>query len=226
VNILSTIASGLAGWLTYHDMLRNTPQHDESVLHPPIWELAKANGYKPAKEFPLPRRPGQIGGSKKVDVVLGSASRREYVILELKFKKTAYQMAGSLTADAKKIARIDATTINRTLDDYPDIDLPRCGDDWPIRRATLLVWRMGDIGNAMRQKHESPIIRDQFLVVLKKMTSTPDTVTPEQLAKAMQRNTPIQTVDCPEGYLRFASTRTANRYWVGILNRRSSWLTL
>jgi len=226
VNILSTIASGLAGWLTYHDMLRNTPQHDESVLHPPIWELAKANGYKPAKEFPLPRRPGQRGASKKVDLVLGSASRREYVVLELKFKKTAYQMAGSLTADARKIARIDAATINQTLDDYPDIDLPRCGDDWPIRRATLLVWRKGDIGNAMRQKDESTILRDQFLVVLKKMTSKPSTVTPAELAEAMQKNTPIRTVDCLEGYLRFASTRTTDRYWVGILNQRNSWLKL
>ena len=101
MNILSTIASGVAGWLTYEDMLRQVRHHEESVLHGPILNIAQANGYSVKREFPLPRTIGQLGAPKQVDFVLASSNRKEFVVLELKFKKSAKAMAGSVSADAR-----------------------------------------------------------------------------------------------------------------------------
>lgn len=226
MNILSTIASGLAGWLTYEDMLRNVRHHEEATLHDPIREIAKANGYSVKREFPLPRVQGQLGGSKKVDFVLASTKSKEYVVLELKFKKTALAMAGSVTSDAKKIARVDADIINEIVQENPAFGLPVCGQNWTIRRAALLVWREGDVAQAMLSKKEHPIIRKQLVTVLKGICADPASASPSDVAAAMLKGKPLKPVSIASGHLRFGSTLTRKRYWIGILNYRDAWLKI
>jgi hypothetical protein len=55
----------LAGWLTYEDMRRKVHHHEERTLYEPIREIAEANGYHVEREFPLPRKPGQLGAPKQ-----------------------------------------------------------------------------------------------------------------------------------------------------------------
>jgi hypothetical protein len=225
-SILATIASGLAGWLTYEDMSRNVRHHEESTLHDPIRELAKANGYVVAREFPLPRVPGQKGAPKQVDFVLASAERKEFVVLELKFKKTAKAMVGSVTADARKIARIDAATLNKTVEARPEYGLPLCGRQWKVHRAVLLVWREGDVAKAMLSKKEHKIIRRQMRTLLEGMCAGPSKPTSKEVSTAMIGGVPIRPVSSTGGHLRFGSTKTRKRYWVGILTRQPDWVML
>src|SRR5262249_19053440 len=115
VRLLPTLVSGLAGWLTYEHMLRKVDHHDEGKVYNPLLELARGNGFSVFDQFPLPRVPGQKGGPLEVDFVFGSAASREILVLEVKFKKTAKEMAGSISRDAKKIRDIDGPTINAVV---------------------------------------------------------------------------------------------------------------
>ena len=221
VSILPTIMSGLAGWLTFEDMRRKVRHHDESALYQPIIDIARDNGFQVEREFPLPRKRGQRGGPREVDFVIGSKRKKEFLALEVKFKKTARAMAGSIGRDVKKIRDIDGGVIN-SVNDTRGLSLPEYLPGYKLEHAVMIVWRKGDLVGSVSPK-ESPIVQRQLLTIMKCMFDDPKNVTSRMLAEAFLVNTPIKPVNAVAGHLRWGSTWTNERYWLAALRKRPSW---
>jgi hypothetical protein len=224
MGLLASITSGLAGWLTYEDMRQKVRHHEEATLYDPILEIARANGYEVVREFPLPRRKGQLGGPREVDFVFGSAKKRAFLVLEVKFKKTAKAMAGGIGLDAAKIRDVDGDMINKVTADKK-LKLPLFKVGYQLDHAVLVVWREGDIVGAIASK-EPKVIQHQFHTLMRCMFAQPRGVTNRQLAEAVLTNTPIKPVCVKAGELRWGSTVTTSRYWVGALRKRPTWVNL
>lgn len=220
MKILPTIASGLAGWLTYEDMRRKVRHHEESTLYEPIREIAEANGYHVEREFPFPRRPGQRGDSKRIDFVFANPKTGDWAVLEVKFKKMAKTMAGSIGKDALRIRDIDGDFLNAARP--AKSKLPKFTPGCRLDHGVLVVWREGDILDAMKGK-EPPTISRQVMTIMKWMFDDPNAVTARLLAEAVLLNTPRKTVDINGGYLRWGNTRTEKRYWLAILRKVPAW---
>jgi hypothetical protein len=172
----------------------------------------------------LPRANGQRGGPKEIDFVLANAKTKQFVLLEVKFKKSAKAMAGSIGKDAQKIRDINHDTLNATIVERK-LKLPRCADEFTIMRAVLVVWRKGDIIGPLKKK-EPPVIRRQFLALFRYMFDDPKNVNSEMLARAVLTNVPIKPVRCKFGELRWGATRTNDRYWLAVLKEWPTWQQL
>lgn len=226
--LLPTIASGLAGWLTYEDMRRKVRHHEEGTLYSPIIEIAEANGYKVKHEFPIPGKPKRKSKrtvtQKEVDFVMISQKSKATVVLEVKFKKTAMAMAGGIGEDAIKIRDLDGDLINTIIEDK-HLDLPKHQPGYKLYHAVMVVWREGDLIKAIRQKEPKPI-QSQFLNLMRAMLCELTEATGRTLAEAMLGNAPIKPVNARDGSLRWGSTYTHKRYWVAILRKQPGWKLL
>ncbi|WP_133244874.1 hypothetical protein [Caulobacter radicis] len=220
MKILPTIASGLAGWLTYEDMRRKVRHHEENTLYDPIREIAEANGYHVEREFPFPRRPGQRGDSRRIDFVFANERTGDWAVLEVKFKKMAKTMAGGIGKDALRIRDIDGAFLNAARP--PKSNLPEFKPNCRLDHGVLVVWREGEILKAIANR-EPLTVKRQIKILLDNMFDDPKTATSRMIAEAMLLNKPRKTVDIKGGYLRWGSTRTEKRYWLAILRKTSAW---
>jgi hypothetical protein len=223
--LLPRIASGVAGWLTYEHMCRQVIHHEEATIYRPIIQIAESNGFKVKREFPIPSRSKRGKNSQKeVDFVMISRAGMEAVVLEVKFKKQAKDMAGSIGEDALKIRDLNAAKIN-TIIRNKSVRLPICKPGCKVSRAVLFVWRRGDIVSEIRKKEPKPI-QAQFVALLKYMFDDPNKVSTRMLPAAILTSTPIKPVSNYLGHVRWGSTFTTSRYWVAVLRRRSDWAKL
>ncbi|MGN6421953.1 MAG: hypothetical protein ACTHLA_01440 [Asticcacaulis sp.] len=224
MDIIAKISSGIAGWLTFEDMKGNVRHHDESVLYPPITEIASRNGYEVEREFPLPRKTKQRGSSKEVDFLLLNERKKVAVLLEIKFKKYAKTMMGGISMDALKIRDITFSDINAGIG-RKKLKMPDLTGAWKVRKAVMIVWREGEIVKLMNQKEQKPI-RRQFMKLLSFMFEDPKTVSAKQFATAFIPGARVATVGKAMGQIRWASTVTHKKYWVAAFCKVDEWSNL
>jgi hypothetical protein len=149
-------------------------------------------------------------------------SGTEAVVLEVKFKKTAKEMAGSIGVDARRVRDLDAAQINDIIKAKPIRQLPICKSACKVSQAVLFVWREGAIVEEVGKNEPAPIQR-QFIELLKSMFDDPNNVSSRMLEEAMLTTVPLKPVSNRLGHVRWGSTYTTGRYWVTILNRRNAW---
>jgi len=220
MSLLPYLVSGVAGWLTYEQMRGQQIHHDEHDLYEPIKTIAEARDYRVWKQFPLPRTSAGVGAPKQIDFVLGANDASEFLVLEVKFKRTMKEMAGAIYKDALKIRDVDADTINEVATARRR-RFPTCQSAQSIKHAVLFVWHEGAVlGHLKKEKRP---IQKQMVKLFKYMLADPGAASGDEIRKAFAGDVPVRSVSRSWGHIRFAATHTHKRYWVAALPKTDEW---
>lgn len=225
MRLVHQLTSGMAGWLTFEQMRRGVDNLSEHMLYKPLEEIASGRHFEVKQQFPIPKATPGPGAHKTIDFVLVDRTNRQILALEVKYKRPTSKMAGSLSADAKKLRDFHLKDAESTIRSGGGGPIAASVSGYALHKAVLFVWRKADGVKHIVANEQKPI-RGQLHKLVKRMLPDGVTLSGKSLAECFLAGKAFKPVGNQYGALRSGATVTNQRFWVAAFLECSDWAAI
>jgi hypothetical protein len=223
MELVFQLTSGMAGWLTFEQMREGVDNLAEATLYKPLEEIASGRHFEVKSQFPIPKKTPGKGAPKTIDLVLVDRSVQTMLALEVKYKKPGSEMAGSLSADARKLREFNIAAAEDTVSAGGAGQIKRSVAGFTLVKALLFVWRSAHGLKHVVEK-EDEAIKKQLQILVRKMLPEGVELTAENLRKCFLGDAASKPVTDPKyGSLVSGSTLSNERFWVASFIECELW---